>query len=158
MNLHYSRLLFLGILVFTTQAQDSLELELFPTPQLTHETLDSETYFYQSSTDLLDWGYLPDYVIGDGQKHSTAIDIESSQKGFFRYQSTATNLDDPHDTDGDGLTNEFELTGFTTPYNPLSADTDNNGIRDGDENPDGDEYTNREEQDNGSNPNLVMES
>ena len=56
------------------------------------------------------------------------------------------------DTDGDGLTDFDEalnLTGFT---DPLLADTDDNGVPDGLEDPDGDTLTNAEEVAAGSSP------
>jgi hypothetical protein len=55
-----------------------------------------------------------------------------------------------HDLDGDGLTNRYER--LVTHTNPLKADTNHNGVKDGRENPDHDGLTNLQEQDLGTNP------
>lgn len=57
------------------------------------------------------------------------------------------------DTDGDGLTDYFEL--LITDTDPLVADTDGDGTSDGDEDPDGDGLTDAEEERHGSDPTRV---
>lgn len=54
------------------------------------------------------------------------------------------------DTDGDGLNDYFEFAHTNT--DPTKVDTDNNGIPDGDEDPDQDGLTNKEEQKYKTNP------
>lgn len=67
--------------------------------------------------------------------------------------SDAFNLDPTkEDTDGDGLTDVFEITyGYPT-LKPDVADTDGNGISDADEDSDGDTINNLTEQKNGTDP------
>ena len=55
-----------------------------------------------------------------------------------------------HDLDGDGLSNRYER--LHTHTNPRRADTNHNGIKDGNENPDHDGLTNRQEKVVGTNP------
>jgi hypothetical protein len=57
------------------------------------------------------------------------------------------------DSDRDGLTDRFETQRSRT--NPRLADTDRDGIRDGDEDPDRDGLTNRAEQGTGTNPRIA---
>ena len=59
------------------------------------------------------------------------------------------------DTDGDGLSDYFEIAHSQT--DPLVMDTDGNGVMDGAEDPDGDKLTNLEEQAKGSDP-LMADS
>ena len=59
------------------------------------------------------------------------------------------------DTDGDGLSDYFEIAHSQT--DPLVVDTDGNGVMDGAEDPDGDKLTNLEEQATGSDP-LMADS
>lgn len=56
------------------------------------------------------------------------------------------------DTDGDGLTDTFEILDGGEPHNPLKADTDGDGIRDADEDVDGDGLTALQEQTAGTSP------
>lgn len=57
-----------------------------------------------------------------------------------------------NDTDGDGLTDFFEITKLYPLLKPDAVDTDNNGKKDSDEDIDGDTLTNLEEQKYGTNP------
>ena len=57
------------------------------------------------------------------------------------------------DTDGDGLRDRFEV--LVTGTDPVDVDTDTDGVADGDEDPDGDGLSNVEEQEAGTDPNLV---
>ncbi|HQH72016.1 MAG TPA: hypothetical protein PK360_08050, partial [bacterium] len=59
------------------------------------------------------------------------------------------NSADP-DNDGDGLSDQFEL--YKSNTNPYVKDSDNNGIPDGKEDPDGDTLTNLQEQEAGTDP------
>jgi len=61
------------------------------------------------------------------------------------------------DTDGDGLSDEFELTRLGLTTNVTSADSDNNGITDANEDADSDGLTNLVEQTHGTDP-LVADS
>ncbi len=58
------------------------------------------------------------------------------------------------DTDGDGLTDGFEVLKLMNLTNGLSVDTNNNGINDKEEDPDNDGLTNFEEQQAGTDPLL----
>jgi|GEM_PF-1934827 len=56
------------------------------------------------------------------------------------------------DTDDDGLSDDFEITYFSSTISPKLNDTDNNGISDADQDTDSDGLTNLEEQLHGTNP------
>lgn len=63
-----------------------------------------------------------------------------------------------NDTDGDGLTDEFELTGLGLLFNDVrSTDFDGDGVSDAQEDPDNDTLTNIREQDLGTDP-LVADT
>lgn len=56
------------------------------------------------------------------------------------------------DYDSDGLPNQYEIQAFYGTFNPLDADTYDEGILDGDSDPDSDGLTNKEEMAYGTNP------
>ena len=72
---------------------------------------------------------------------------EGQGLSFYRLQTYPTNLDDPDDTDGDGLHNLFELSHG---YVPVLTDSDDDGVADGDEDLDEDGESNLSEIANGT--------
>jgi len=109
------------------------------------------TSFLQRSTDLIRWDYMLHYDVGDGSERVQEPDQEAGAEGqglsFYRLQLYPTNLDDPDDTDGDGLHNLFELGHG---YLPVLTDSDDDGVADGDEDLDEDGESNLTEIANGT--------
>ena len=109
------------------------------------------TSFLQRSTDLIRWDYMLHYDVGDGSERTQEPDQEAGAEGqglsFYRLQLYPTNLDDPDDTDGDGLHNLFELSHG---YVPVLTDSDDDGVADGDEDLDEDGESNLSEIANGT--------
>lgn len=111
-------------------------------------------YFMQWSTDLVAWEFTPFLDFGDGM-HSRGM--ESSTDKFFVRLFT---VDDPAitsleqamnaDSDGDGLSNIFELTFGYDPFNTASTADGNDNALD----PDGDGMTNTTEHTKALNPML----
>jgi hypothetical protein len=103
---------------------------------------DGRTYFPQYSLDLVDWFYLPE--IDQGPQHDpidvTPLDGSGLpyERFFMRLKISDEPTIDPKgaDFDHDGLTNWQELTTFAT--DPLKADTDSDGLLDGQEDTDSD--------------------
>ncbi len=103
------------------------------------------SYFVQASPDLLDWTWAPNIEPGVDAPMSYEVDGPTGA-GFFRLvrtDQTAADLD-AADFDGDGLSNNFELTPRPRPggiigfsglspniqTHPLRADTDGDGLSD----------------------------
>jgi len=134
------------------------------------------TYFIQVSDPndhLRKWTWAPIIETGNAENISYEVD-GTADKGFFRlwFSDQPTNDPDGDDFDGDGLSNLDEITLYQT--NPLTTDTDGDGLLDGWEvansldpnddgttdpdnggsgDPDNDGLTNSEEQDLGTDPN-----
>jgi len=83
---------------------------------------------------------------------NTDVDMEDSDGDTIpNYIENLIHTDkDQIDTDHDGLTDDQEVYCFR--YDPLSSDTDGDGIMDKDEDEDGDGITNKDENDLGSDP------
>lgn len=83
-------------------------------------------YFIQSSTDLLSWTYFPGIAVGSGAIAEMNFTTDD-QTFFVRLQK----LDDPTgtDSDGDGLSDGFEVLNGLRPDDPSDAlaDRDNDG-------------------------------
>ena len=94
------------------------------------------TYFVQVSNPaapLQKWVFAPTIEVGVGQTISYEVP-STADKGFFRLKYTDIPIPsgvspEDADPDGDGLTNEVELTGTET--DPLEADTDHDSLPDG---------------------------
>lgn len=104
------------------------------------------SYFIQTSTDLIHWSYLDTVAIGDGSEQFFEFNANGGQNRLFlrlRYSPTHFGIDPAFDDiDGDGLPDLFEVRhGF----DPFLIDTDGNGTSDGNEDTDGDGWTNAQE-------------
>lgn len=76
---------------------------------------------------------------------------DSDSDGLYDYMEFLIGTDKYNpDTDGDGLSDNFEIMGTAT--NPLSKDSNKNGINDGEEDNDNDGLSNAEEEKLGTNP------
>jgi hypothetical protein len=110
-----------------------------------------KTAFLQQSQDLVRWEYMLHYDVGDGSERLFQPEQNQDQEVqnliFYRLQTYPTNLDDPDDTDGDGLHNLFELSHG---YVPILTDSDDDGVADGDEDLDQDGESNLTEIANGT--------
>jgi hypothetical protein len=110
-----------------------------------------KTAFLQQSQDLVRWEYMLHYDVGDGSERlfQPSQNLGEDNKGliFYRLQTYPTNLDNPDDTDGDGLHNLFELSHG---YLPILTDSDDDGVADGDEDLDEDGESNLTEIANGT--------
>jgi len=143
------------------------------------DEVEDRSYFFQYSTDLVEWTYLPTIYVGDGS--GQGILAQSSEESFFMrlrwtdesYIGSVYNADfdgdglasgdelfgspgsftqlDPFnpDTDGDGLEDGWE---FDHGFDPNNGDEDGNGILDGQDDDDGDGASNEEEQESESDP------
>ena len=78
-------------------------------------------------------------------------ELDSDSDGLPDYYEDilGTDKNDP-DTDGDGLTDGYEV--FYLGTDPLKADSDDNGVNDGDEDPDNDGLSNLKECELGTDP------
>lgn len=93
-------------------------------------TVTGNTYFLETSTDMINWTYLPYVNLGTGGLLTQPFSSVSHDRKFLKVKSTdvpttTANLGDP---DFDGLSNYWELT--HTNSDPLSLDTDNDGMND----------------------------
>lgn len=131
----------------------------------------SHTYFIQHSLNLQTWNTVP--VIETGADAALAWSLQLTvERTFFRVLATdqATGGDpDTADFDGDGLNNLAEVN---LGSNPLSLDSDRDGmpdawehlhgfeltLPDGTENPDGDTLTNLAEYSAGTDPHSAATS
>ena len=118
---------------YSVHAQDDIYIEKNEEAHvLRWNSEEGTTSFLQRSTDLIRWDYMLHYDVGDGSERVQEPDQEAGAEGqglsFYRLQLYPTNLDDPDDTDGDGLHNLFELGHSGT--NPTLSDTDNDGYGD----------------------------
>jgi len=102
--------------------------------KLEWESEASQTYFFERSINMQEWEWSGDYYVGDGlaQEHLLAL---TNSREFWRYVAYDTNLDNPDDTDADGVSNLDELTGYLDPVtgevtSPFIEDTNADGIRD----------------------------
>lgn len=104
--------------------------------------VEGTTYFTQWSTDLVDWYYLPEIDLGAIHDPIDVTPLDGLgdpyPRAFFRLQTSTQPTVDPKnaDFDSDGISNWLELTVYGT--DPLKADTDGNGLADGQEDTDGD--------------------
>ena len=92
---------------------------------------DGTTSFIQHSTDLVNWQFTPHYHVGDTSARSHVLsDAQGpavNSLNFYRLLLHPTNPNDPNDTDGDGVCDEMEIEGCTTPgpgYNPFATEDD----------------------------------
>ena len=118
---------------YSVYAQDHIYIEKNEEAHvLRWNSEEGTTSFLQRSTDLIRWDYMLHYDVGDGSERTQEPDQEAGAEGqglsFYRLQLYPTNLDDPDDTDGDGLPNSYELGHSGT--NPTLSDTDNDGYGD----------------------------
>jgi len=132
-------LLFLTSTGLTLWAQEQIELQHNAGQyELSLQSESNTTYFLEESTDLNTWTPLPQYIIGDDSTHTCPL-TTNEQRKFYRFTKTETNSENPHDTDGDGISNADELSLFNGAYSPFSEDTDNDGTPDGEGLSDGQE-------------------
>ena len=95
----------LFLLILVGNSQESLEIELEPTPHIDLETITGYTYQLQDSSDLVDWDNYGDPIVGDGQIHETPFTLSQTlPRRFFHY----LRLGDYIDLDRDGLSDEWE--------------------------------------------------
>ena len=87
-----------------------------------------ETYFLEKSYNLQDWEFVGTYEIGTGEEHIEQIIEEDQSNAFYRYDVQETNLESPHDTDGDGLRNEIELR--LPGFDPCCEDSNQDSLSD----------------------------
>ena len=137
---------------YSVYAQDHIYIEKNEEAHvLRWNSEEGTTSFLQRSTDLIRWDYMLHYDVGDGSERVQEPDQEAGAEGqglsFYRLQLYPTNLDDPDDTDGDGLHNLFELSHG---YVPIMTDSDDDGVADGDEDLDEDGESNLTEITNGT--------
>jgi len=137
---------------YNVYAQDDIYIEKNEEAHvLRWNSEEGTTSFLQRSTDLIRWDYMLHYDVGDGSERTQEPDQEAGAEGqglsFYRLQLYPTNLDDPDDTDGDGLHNLFELGHG---YLPVLTDSDDDGVADGDEDLDEDGESNLTEIANGT--------
>ena len=137
---------------YNVYAQDDIYIEKNEEAHvLRWNSEEGTTSFLQRSTDLIRWDYMLHYDVGDGSERVQEPDQEAGAEGqglsFYRLQLYPTNLDDPDDTDGDGLHNLFELGHG---YLPVLTDSDDDGVADGDEDLDEDGESNLTEIANGT--------
>ena len=137
---------------YSVYAQDHIYIEKNQEAHvLRWNSEEGTTSFLQRSTDLIRWDYMLHYDVGDGSERTQEPDQEAGAEGqglsFYRLQTYPTNLDDPDDTDGDGLHNLFELSHG---YVPVLVDSDDDGVADGDEDLDEDGESNLSEIANGT--------
>ena len=79
-------------------------------------------------------------------------ELDSDSDGLPDYYEDILGTDKNNpDTDGDGLTDGYEV--FYLGTDPLKADSDDNGVNDGNEDPDGDGLSNLKEYELGTDPN-----
>jgi len=90
------------------------------------------------------WISSPDLVDTDGDGIDDAEEVVEGEDGWITDPSSP-------DTDGDGLSDPYEISVLQS--NPADADGDDDGILDGEEDPDGDGLVNREEVEIGTDPN-----
>ena len=100
------------------------------------------TYFLEKSKDLDSWEFVGTYKIGSGKVEIETI-IKEDPSSFYRYEIRRSNFVNPHDTDGDGINNATELV--LPGYKPNDADSDGDGILDGEEDLDNDGVCNQDE-------------
>lgn len=83
-------------------------------------------------------------LVVDSSKYISNMQVDLNDDdgdGLWNYLETYFGTDPQNiDTDGDGLSDYVEI--YTLGYNPLSTDSDDNGISDGDEDKDGDGLSN----------------
>jgi len=114
--------------------------------------LANHTYFTQFSTNLVTWHYAPFIDFGDAHHHRGLA--SDSKKLFLRLKYGAfpgiNSLDDAMhaDFDGDGLSNIFEVTHGTNPFDPESTEDGPDASLD----PDQDGLSNLAEQTLGTHP------
>ena len=111
---------------------------------------------YGQLDDIVSFGYadsdgdlIPDTLEALGIDGDLQGDDDLDNDGISNIEEVilGTPVDNP-DADADSLLDGFELYNSLT--NPQDPDSDDNGIADPDENPDGDAYTNLQEQENGT--------
>jgi hypothetical protein len=117
------------------EAQENFTLSPGDQPggtKLTATPAHGRVYFFQMSTDGLNWGYCPTVKLGTtGTPLVYEVFPSVGQKYFYRLKYTLENnytAGATGDVDSDGLPNSAELAAGTDPFNP---DSDYDGIPDG---------------------------
>lgn len=116
---------------------------------------DGWTYFFQYSTNLVDWFYLPEvdqgvvhdpFDVTPTYEDEITLEIFPYPRYFMRLALSNFPSLDPKgsDHDGDGVSNWKELTLYGS--DPLKQDTDGDGLPDGQEDTDGDGISDQWEQ------------
>ena len=109
------------------------------------DTEDGYTYFVRSSIDMVNFSYVGTYKVGvKGAIYEHLLDL-AQNLGFVTYEIAPTNLDDPDDTDGDGISNLRELRDFKGLYDPTKKNTDGVDEDDGEEDLDLDGIPNKDD-------------
>lgn len=109
------------------------------------EGVPGRSYFLEWSTDLVQWGYMPEIASGAG--YPLAFGFESDASEFFvRLKYIDGNVIDPkgYDFDGDGLSSWQEVNVWGT--DPFLKDTNGDGLPDGQDDTDADGLSDQWEQ------------
>ena len=130
-NKFYRSVLLLLANALTCQSQEIAEEEsLFALTlennqiRLSWQSVENYSYFFQSSTDLENWFWLPNIRTGDGLVQSLFLDTPDEPQIFYRLEFTDQSPAETGDFDNDGLSNLDEVSRLSNQSDPFAADTD----------------------------------